>query len=204
MTTRRLCIPIWCWQLSSETRSFDLGGKQGRRWQFNKETFLVHPEPLLYSDAQDAAGSASRHRTAPDAVGPPPRNPCRALGAAPPGQWPETTLASLSLRVPACRRNTHGQRCVQLYVQSSHCNESCTQQYAVGEISADPCPVPQKASTSSSSHPPLLGLAPGTFRRINFTYRCILLYIDFSYESKLRIKLAKTDLLTLLNEARVD
>jgi len=75
---------------------------------------------------------------------------------------------------------------------------------AVGEINPDLCPVPQKASTSSSSPPLLLGLALGMFHRINFTYRCILFYIDFSYKRKLRIKLAKTDLLTLLNEARVD
>ena len=73
-------------------------------------------------------------------------------------------------------------------------------QNTVGEINSDLCPVPQKAS----SHPLLLGLALGMFHRINFTYRCILLYIDFSYERKLRIKLAKTDLLTLLNKAKVD
>lgn len=73
-----------------------------------------------------------------------------------------------------------------------------------GRINADPCSVPQKATISSSSHLLLLCLAPGMFHRINFIYRCILFYIDFSYERKLRINLAKIDLLTLLNEARVD
>lgn len=58
-------------------------------------------------------------------------------------------------------------------------NDSCTWKYTAGEINADPCPIPQKASTSSSSHPLLLGLAPGVFHRINFSYKGILYYIDF-------------------------
>lgn len=58
-------------------------------------------------------------------------------------------------------------------------NDGWIWQYTAGEIDADPCPIPQKASTSSSLHPLLLGLAPGMFHRINFSYKGILFYIDF-------------------------
>lgn len=61
----------------------------------------------------------------------------------------------------------------------SYQNDSSIWQVTVGKMNADLCPAPQKARTSSSLNPCLLGLVLGMSRGINFTHRCILLYIDF-------------------------
>lgn len=58
-----------------QTGSSDLGDKPGRRWQFNKDNFPVHPKPLLWLVIQDVAShlqaqdSPAHHGTALQDIG---------------------------------------------------------------------------------------------------------------------------------------
>lgn len=185
----------------SETRSSDLGDKQGRRWQFNKEAFPVHPEAVLQSDARDGAQ------------------------AAPPGQsWPPWDPPHSLQGTGCCSSRTMTGHQVSFFISTGPCQSGKCPQGVLHAVTHGAATVTTAVCGSIQweklvlTHVPFLRKPAPAHHHILFC--CALLracstglilptgafcsILIFLYESKLRIKLAKTDLSALLNEARVD